>query len=105
MESTRLGNTGLEVSRICLGCMSYGDPGWRPWVQDLEAARPHFVKALEVGMTVVVAPVQYTLIIWGTFYGWIIFGHFPDMWTVLGTMIIVVTGFYIFNRERLLMRI
>ena len=63
-----------------------------------------FVKALEVGMTVVVAPVQYTLIIWSTFYGWIIFGHFPDMWTVLGTVVIVATGFYIFNRERLLMR-
>ena len=50
METARLGNTGLEVSRICLGCMSYGDPGWRPWVQDLDAARPHFVKALEVGI-------------------------------------------------------
>ena len=32
MEYTKFGNTGLEVSRICLGMMSYGDPGWRNWV-------------------------------------------------------------------------
>ena len=30
MEYVKLGNTGMKVSRICLGCMSYGDPGWRP---------------------------------------------------------------------------
>ena len=32
MEYTRLGTSGLKVSRICLGMMSYGDPGWREWV-------------------------------------------------------------------------
>ena len=50
MKYTRLGNTGLEVSRICLGCMSYGDPNWRPWVLDEETARPHFERALEHGI-------------------------------------------------------
>ncbi len=50
MKYTRLGNTGLEVSRICLGCMSYGDPKWRPWVLDDETARPHFKRALEHGI-------------------------------------------------------
>src|ERR1700694_4502119 len=50
MSYVRLGRTGLEVSRLCLGCMSYGDPGWRPWVLDEEAARPHFRKALELGI-------------------------------------------------------
>ncbi len=32
MEYVKLGKSGLKVSRICLGCMTYGDPGWRPWV-------------------------------------------------------------------------
>ena len=38
MQVIKLGRTGLEVSRLCLGCMSYGDPGWRPWVLDEAAA-------------------------------------------------------------------
>ena len=40
METTRLGNTGLKVSRICLGTMTYGDPKWRDWVLDEAASRP-----------------------------------------------------------------
>ena len=51
MNYTRLGRTGLTVSRLCLGCMSYGDPQWRPWVLDEEAARPFFRKAIESGIT------------------------------------------------------
>ena len=50
MKFTNLGATGLSVSRICLGCMSYGTPAWRPWVLDEQAARPFFVKALESGI-------------------------------------------------------
>jgi 1-deoxyxylulose-5-phosphate synthase len=50
MEHIRLGTTGLEVSRIALGCMTYGDPAWRPWVLDEEAARPHFKRALDAGV-------------------------------------------------------
>ena len=46
MEYTRLGRTGLTVSRLCLGCMSYGDPAWRPWILDEEAAQP-FCSAIE----------------------------------------------------------
>ena len=40
MEYTRLGSTGLQVSRICLGMMSYGTPDWREWVLDVDASRP-----------------------------------------------------------------
>jgi aryl-alcohol dehydrogenase-like predicted oxidoreductase len=49
METIKLGRSGLEVSRICLGCMSFGDPDWRPWVLDEAAARPFFERALELG--------------------------------------------------------
>jgi len=50
MDYVNLGRTGLEVSRICLGCMSYGDPGWRDWVLPEEEARPFFERALELGI-------------------------------------------------------
>lgn len=53
MEFSRLGHSGLMVSRICLGCMSYGDTskGWHgDWLLDEDAARPFFRKALEGGI-------------------------------------------------------
>jgi aryl-alcohol dehydrogenase-like predicted oxidoreductase len=50
MKTTTLGRTGLVVSRLALGCMSYGDPAWRPWVLDEAAARPFFRRAIELGI-------------------------------------------------------
>ena len=50
MKYGRLGQTGLRVSQIALGCMSYGDPKWRPWVLDERAARPFFTRAIEAGI-------------------------------------------------------
>jgi aryl-alcohol dehydrogenase-like predicted oxidoreductase len=50
METTILGRTGMRVSRLCLGCMSYGTPEWRPWVLDENQARPFFKRALEAGI-------------------------------------------------------
>lgn len=50
MEYTTLGATGVTVSRICLGCMSYGSSAWRPWVLDEADARPFFRRALEAGI-------------------------------------------------------
>ena len=52
MEYVKLGNTGLDVSRICLGCMSFGKPGlWQhPWVLDEDDARPIIRKALDYGI-------------------------------------------------------
>ena len=44
MEYTRLGRSGLKVSRICLGMMSYGSTAWREWVLPEDAARP-FIRA------------------------------------------------------------
>jgi aryl-alcohol dehydrogenase (NADP+) len=50
MDYVRLGKTGLKVSRLCLGCMTYGTSKWRPWVLDEEAARPFVKRALEHGI-------------------------------------------------------
>jgi aryl-alcohol dehydrogenase (NADP+) len=50
MEYIRLGSTGLKVSRICLGTMTYGTPEWRPWVLDETASRPFLTRALEQGI-------------------------------------------------------
>jgi aryl-alcohol dehydrogenase (NADP+) len=50
MKFVSLGNTGLKVSRICLGTMTYGSSKWRSWVLDEEAARPFFVRAIESGI-------------------------------------------------------
>jgi len=50
MEKVRLGQTGLKVSRICLGTMTYGSPKWRDWVLDEAASRPFFKRALEAGI-------------------------------------------------------
>jgi aryl-alcohol dehydrogenase-like predicted oxidoreductase len=51
MEYVRLGSTGLKVSRICLGMMSYGSPDWREWVLDQERAEPLVRRAVELGVT------------------------------------------------------
>ncbi len=51
MKYTKLGKTGMTVSRICFGCMSYGDKRWRQWVLGEAEAREHFACALENGIT------------------------------------------------------
>ncbi|MDE3107714.1 MAG: aldo/keto reductase [Acidobacteriota bacterium] len=52
MDYVTLGNTGLQVSKICLGCMSYGEPsrGNQPWSLDKDAAVPFFRQALDAGI-------------------------------------------------------
>ncbi|WP_040949790.1 aldo/keto reductase [Gorillibacterium massiliense] len=52
MEYIKLGNTGMDVSRICLGCMSFGEaqPGGHQWVLDEESSRPIIKRALELGI-------------------------------------------------------
>lgn len=50
MQYVNLGRSGLKVSRLCLGCLSYGRRAWRPWVLDEDEARPFYKKALEIGI-------------------------------------------------------
>lgn len=57
------------------------------------------IRALDIAQSVVLAPIHYTLIIWGTFYGFVIFGDLPDRWTLLGCSVIVISGLYTSYRE------
>src|SRR5689334_15170803 len=50
MDYVKLGRTGLKVSRLCLGAMTYGSKQWRPWVLEEEEARPFIRRALEAGI-------------------------------------------------------
>jgi aryl-alcohol dehydrogenase-like predicted oxidoreductase len=52
MDTTNLGHTGLKISRICLGCMSYGEPGrgTHEWTLPEDEARPFIARALELGI-------------------------------------------------------
>lgn len=53
MEQIRLGDSGLRVSRLALGCMSYADGsrGFHPWALDEDAAQPFFRQAVDLGIT------------------------------------------------------
>jgi len=51
MDYINLGKSGLKVSRLCLGMMTYGSPQWRPWILDEAQAQPFVERALEAGIT------------------------------------------------------
>lgn len=59
------------------------------------------IKALQIAHAGLVAPVQYTILIWGTFYGFILFSDIPDIFTFTGAAIIIASGLYTVHRERL----
>ena len=50
MDYVRLGSSGLKVSRLCLGTMTYGTPAWRQWILDEAASRPFYQRAIERGI-------------------------------------------------------
>jgi aryl-alcohol dehydrogenase-like predicted oxidoreductase len=50
MEYVHLGTTGVKVSRLCLGMMTYGSSQWREWVLDEEASKPLIRRAIEAGV-------------------------------------------------------
>jgi aryl-alcohol dehydrogenase (NADP+) len=50
MQYVRFGSTGLKVSRLCLGCMTYGSKKWREWVLEEAEAKPYFKAAIEAGI-------------------------------------------------------
>jgi aryl-alcohol dehydrogenase (NADP+) len=50
MDYIRLGSTGLKVSRLCLGCMTYGSKKWREWILEEDESRPFLRRALDLGI-------------------------------------------------------
>lgn len=50
MDYVQFGSTGLKVSRLALGCMTYGTPDWRPWVLDEATSRPFIRQSLDLGI-------------------------------------------------------
>jgi aryl-alcohol dehydrogenase-like predicted oxidoreductase len=61
MEYVKLGSTGLKVSRLCLGTMTYGSSKWRDWVLDEEQSRPFIRRALELGINFIDTADMYSV--------------------------------------------
>jgi len=57
------------------------------------------IRALDIAQSVALAPIHYTLIIWGTLFGYWVFGDLPDQWTMAGCGVIVISGLYTTYRE------
>ena len=57
------------------------------------------IKAFEAAPGAVVAPFQYTSIVWATFYGFVLFADLPDAWTLVGAAILIASGLYTLRRE------
>ena len=78
----------------------------RDWVHlvaiGLVGAIGHFalIKSLEAAPASTVTPFGYTAILWATLYGFLFFGDWPDLWTLVGAALIVGSGLYILHRER-----
>lgn len=68
------------------------------------AGSGHFtlIKAYRASPVATVVPFTYTNLLWATAYGYYIFGDLPDQWTVIGAIVIIASGLYIFHREQIL---
>ncbi len=62
----------------------------------------HFalIKAYQAATAATVTPYGYTILLWATIYGFVLFADLPDTWTVVGALVIVLSGLYIFHREQ-----
>ena len=58
------------------------------------------IKALSLGEASILAPIGYIALIFATLWGFLLFGDLPDQWTVIGALVIVASGVYIWSRER-----
>jgi drug/metabolite transporter (DMT)-like permease len=62
------------------------------------------IRALELAEAAILAPLQYSMIIWSTGFSWLVFSQLPDRWTLVGAAIIIASGLYTLHRERLVAR-
>ena len=58
------------------------------------------IKALSLGEASLLAPIGYIALIFATLWGFLLFGDLPDQWTVIGALVIVASGIYVWLRER-----
>ena len=58
------------------------------------------IKALSIGEASLVAPFIYINLLFTTTWGFVLFGNFPDFWTIVGALIIVAAGIYVWARDR-----
>ena len=61
MQYVNLGRTGMQVSRLCLGMMTYGSKSWRPWILEKDEARPFLQRALDAGINYLDTADSYSL--------------------------------------------
>ena len=86
MEYTTLGSTGLEVSRICLGCMSFGTPEWRDWVLPEDESHEIIERAIDLGINFFDTANVYSQGESERVLGTALEGYDPD-WTVVATKV------------------
>ena len=65
----------------------------------IAVAHTLMIEAFRRGEATLVAPFKYSSLIWATLIGYLMFDELPDLWTVIGAMIIVLAGLYVFRRE------
>ena len=85
-------------------------PDLRGWLQmallGVLGGIGHFtlIRALSLAPAGTVAPLSYTSLVWSTGFGFVLFDHLPDGWTLVGATVIIGSGFYVFRREQRLKR-
>ncbi|GGE23611.1 permease [Aureimonas endophytica] len=57
-------------------------------------------RSLKLGKAATVAPMQYSMLAWGMVFAWLVFGEWPDRWTLVGAAVIIASGLFIAFRER-----
>ena len=62
------------------------------------------IRAYEHATVALLAPLHYSQLVWVLLLGWLLFGEFPDPWSLLGMAIVVVSGLALVNRQRLAVR-
>lgn len=94
------------IALTAIGPFFWTWPDARGWALFLLVAMlgggAHFllIKALQLAPAAALQPYSYSLIVWATIVGFVVFGNLPDLWTVAGAVVIVASGLYAFAREQ-----